>query len=833
MYCLTTNQILLKLQTVNMKTVSFRLTTILLLVFITSLAYSQDLSKKQLKEVLENSTEKELVLFNTSLLLNKSYYHGFLTAEKLLEFNPKNPNYNYRAGYSLMKISDDYSKSIPYLEIAVRSLTNNYDMVSKRENKAPNESLFFMGKAYHLANQLDKAKKFYILFLEKADNTNLLYEDVVLGLKQCSVAKKLVIIHADYEVKNIGSDVNTEFPEYSAAISLDGTSLYFTSRRLYDDSSNVEIKEPGTNMYLEDIYVSFKNEDLQWSSPKKLDFCQPEYNEASVSVSIDERRIYTYKDQKGKGDLYYSNSGLRNFQELETLENNMVNTDAWETHISVAPDGMKKYFVSDREGGFGGRDIYMIKKNEDNQWSDPINLGETVNSSYDEDSPFMSIDNKTMYFSNNGPKSMGGFDIFKTTFSDSNTWSQPENLGYPLNSTSDEIYYTTTADGTKGYFTSFRDLGFGDKDIYEVTNNTVDLEEISVFLGEIVSTDISKMPEDLSFFIKCLDCDEPYEFVMYPRFSDGTFFASLYACKEYEITLRPNSGNEEISKEIIKTGCGDEYKEIYRYIFFESGFERIIDSRRLIDSYSPLAMKHFFSYNKNKINTEKGSLNIFLDSIKSQLNRGRTSMEIEISSSASNVPTSSYKDNNEVALKRAENIKAYLTAYFKSIGISDSIKLIIKKTQVAGPEYDSDYKKEDKYIPYQYVELLTRGINSLDLQGINLTSIDNKIEGEFNDSLSSIIKIVDNEGDYFTSGEINEEDYDFHVIVGVFQKLSFAKGMVKSTKSKGFNAEIIGKRKGLHAVSAGKVSTKAEATKILKRARKEVVQSAWILNLKN
>ncbi|MCE2743343.1 MAG: hypothetical protein LW701_07235 [Fluviicola sp.] len=151
----------------------------------------------------------------------------------------------------------------------------------------------------------------------------------------------------------------------------------------------------------------------------------------------------------------------------------------------MTTDGLNMYFVSDRPGGLGGRDIYRVVKMPDGSWSLPQNLGPNINTSSDEDSPFIASDNKTLYYSSNGPKSMGGFDIFVTIRDEDNVWGDPLNLGYPINSTGDDIFYTTTIDGLKGYMTSFRKNGFGEKDIYEIQNDYVGLNNIAALKGHI------------------------------------------------------------------------------------------------------------------------------------------------------------------------------------------------------------------------------------------------------------------------------------------------------------------------------------------------------------
>jgi tetratricopeptide (TPR) repeat protein/cell division septation protein DedD len=795
-----------------------------------SLVFAQNLTDQQLKHILDTGTEIEIVQLNTQLILNKNFYQASITADKLLTFNGDSPNYNYRKGFAILKTSDNFLKSKSYLKIAVTSINKNFDMMSHKEKSAPIDALFYMGKAYHLSGELDQAIEYYERFITTIDAKNELINMAKVHITQCNVAKEIVNNPVDFEVINVGEKINTTNPEYSPVVSLDGAALYFTSRRLYPDSININIKEPGTNLFLEDVYVAYKDNNNEWGDPVIMDFCKPEFNEATVAVSTDERRIYVYMDETGNGDIYYSNFESSQFQDLKFLEDKDVNTDAWETHITVSPDGKKKYFASDRKGGYGGRDIYMIEKNQDGSWSNPANLGPKINTSHDEDAPFIATDNRTMYFAHNGPKSIGGFDIFKTEINQTGLWSTPENLGYPLNSTSDDIYYTTTVDGLTGYLTSFRAGGFGDKDIYEIKNKHLGVDNIAVLMGEIETIDGTPLPEDIAFTVKCLDCDEPYKFTLFPRISDGTFFASLYTCQEYEVTFHHKNGQEIISREIIKTNCDNAYEEIFRRLVLDVPEMTLFNPRDLIDSYEPLAMKHFFGYNKNTLDPEKGALKAFMDSLNAQLQNGRTAIEIEINASASTVPTRTYSNNEVLVEKRAKGVEQFLLNYFAEKGIADSIKLTVNKVEITGPKYNGDFDNPEKYIPYQYVELTLNGVNSVNNESTLMSSTDgNIVQVEI---VEQKHQFKDEQGDVFTSGDLNSNEYDFHVVIGVFKRIHYAEGMVNSAIKKGYDAQIIGKRNDMHVVSAAHANSKEEASEILKRIRKEVVQSAWILNIK-
>src|SRR5690554_2976113 len=800
---------------------------VLFVLFITTIGYGQNFTDEQLNHILQTGSESEIVQLNTKLVMNNNFYHASLTADKLLSFDKESSNYNYRKGYAILKSSEDYKNAHEFLEVAATKINKNFDMMSAKENKAPIDALFYLARSYHLMERLDEAIDFYQQFSALIQKKSPLFDEANVLIQQCIVAKGLIVNPIDYEVINLGTVINSSNPEYSPVISLDGKTLYFTSRRLHPDSLNINIKEPGTNLYLEDVYVSNKNKAGKWNKPEILDFCKPEYNEATIALSTDGQKLYVYMDETGNGDIYYSNVESEEFHNLKYLKDKGVNTDAWETHFTVSPDGKRKFFVSDRKGGYGGRDIYMTEQNEKGAWSEPKNLGPKINTPYDEDAPFIAIDNKTMYFANNGPKSMGGFDIFKTTIDKNGDWSEPENLGYPLNSTNDDIYYTTTIDGLTGYLTSFRSGGFGMNDIYEVKNKHLGINYISILFGEIETSNKTSIPDDLFFNIKCLDCVEPYAQTFSPN-SKGNFFVTLPSCQEYELIYYHGSDKNEILKETIKTECTESYQEIFRYLVLDVPSMEFISEKELLASYSPLSMKHFFGYNNNVLDTEKGALKVFLDSLSNQIQQGRTSIEIEINASSSTVPTKTFRSNNELSEKRALEIKQLLLNYYSQREMVDSVKITINKTIVAGPEYTGDYEGISKYAPYQYVELKVNGINSLTNDSELISSSDDftlvKKENARN-AKNQQVDIVSNKA-------LKSDGYKYHVIVGVFRKRQFAEGMVKNSISKGFDAKIIGKRNDLDVVSVGSANTIKEANDILRQAREEVIQSAWILNIK-
>ncbi|MDX1652390.1 MAG: hypothetical protein R3277_07860 [Brumimicrobium sp.] len=707
---------------------------LLLIILITaaSTVHGQ-MTDQQLEDFVGNASKKELVEKNTLLLMDGMHSQSIIVANKLLEMEPENSNFNYRKGFALFNIETDFRKAIPYLEKAVKNTSKNYDMFSPNETDASVDSYFYLGRCYHLASDITKARQHYQEFKNKVGTQSELIPKADLKLIQLNVAEEFIKYPKNYQMINLGEVINTSAPEYAPVISLDGRALYFTSRRLRSDSSNTDIVEPSTRMYLEDIYVSYREKMGNWEQPQLLDFCLPERNEATVAVSTDERFIYVYKDDAGNGDIFYSEFEDSRFKDLQSLDIPEVNTDAWEPHLTVSPDGRIKFFSSDREGGYGGRDIYRVIKLPNGNWSEPQNLGPTINTPYDEDSPFISVDNKTLYFSHNGEKSMGGFDVFVSVMNEEMVWSDPINLGVPLNSMGDDIYYTTTADGLTGYLSSFRPDGRGEKDIYEIKNDYLGLENVAILTGKIETTTGEPVPDDVAFTLTCLNCGDNSQRIIYPRVGDGGFFATLQPCRSYEMIFHHNNGETEFHRETFETGCELGFEEVVKTILLDLPTMSVID-KDTIDTeeyvYNPMVLKHIFAYNNAKLSTEKGSLRELLDEMIAQAKNGRESFTITVNASASKVPTKTFKNNMSLAEARAENLVAQLKAFIDSNEtLKGKVNVQTDKIGVNGPAYQSGtYTNIDKYAPYQYVEVKVNGDNGENIDTKKIESKDAELK---------------------------------------------------------------------------------------------------------
>ncbi|MBL7893212.1 MAG: OmpA family protein [Bacteroidia bacterium] len=369
-------------------------------------------------------------------------------------FNPNNAMLNFKIGKSYFNTSFK-TRALPYLEKALK-LDPNVDP----------QIHYLFGRAYHLNLEWDKAIGEYNKFLSilKGDELELLGDDVKKKIQECNNGKELVKHPVRVFIDNVGPEVNTKYPEYGAVISADESVMIFTSRR--DNTTGGEI-DPGLNEYFEDIYLSSKK-DGKWSVAVNIG---PPINtkghDATAGLSPDGQTLYVYIDNGGDGNIYECNLKGSVWTKPDKM-NKYIDTDAHESTASLSFDERSLYFVSNRKGGLGDRDIYISRKDEKNRWAKPLNIGVPINTQYGEEGVFIHPDGKTMYFSSQGHNSMGGYDIFKSTLVNG-IWTEPENLGYPINTADDDVFFAISASGKHGYYSSFNASGYGEKDIYMIT----------------------------------------------------------------------------------------------------------------------------------------------------------------------------------------------------------------------------------------------------------------------------------------------------------------------------------------------------------------------------
>jgi outer membrane protein OmpA-like peptidoglycan-associated protein/tetratricopeptide (TPR) repeat protein len=376
---------------------------------------------------------------------------------KAQNFNPDNADLNYKIGFCLLNTPAGKSAALPYF--------------IKANNLKPDvgaDLQYLLGRGYQLDMQWEKAIVCYknylpVLRLKESDN-KVRIEDVNKKIQECIVGADLVKKPERVFIDNLQCVVNSKFPDYGPLISADENTMIFTSRK--DNTTGGKMDESGG--YFEDLYQSFYNNNT-WSAPVNMGRpINTEDHDATAGLSPDGQTLYIYKSGKTDGgDIYECHQDGAMWTKPERMNKN-INTSYHESTVSLSYDGKRLYFVSDKPGGLGNRDIYFCDRDAKGKWGPPVNVGPPINTMYAEEGVFIHPDGKTMYFSSEGHSTMGGFDIFKSTLVDGK-WTEPVNLGYPINNPDDDVFFVISGSGKHGYYASLKGDGCGEKDIYKIT----------------------------------------------------------------------------------------------------------------------------------------------------------------------------------------------------------------------------------------------------------------------------------------------------------------------------------------------------------------------------
>ncbi len=402
--------------------------------------------------LFSQTKENDKSLFDDALFFYtiEDYKEAAFLFEKLLITHPENANFNFYAGMSFLNVNGQEKKAIPYLEKAVSLTALKTKQRDFNERRAPHHARFYLGNAYRIDNQLDKALNAYFSFqnlknFEKHYNLRILENEI----KACSRAKIIQDSPLNLKIHNPGSPVNTSTNDYNPVLSADEqTIVYITSQRFY-----------------EAIMYSQKSDD-NWKPPVNITSqIGSDGDMFPAFLSKDGTELYLVRKTRSGGDIYVSKLQGTLWSKAEPV--NSINTRWNESHASLSHDGKFLYFTSDRRGGFGGLDIYISEKQGDGEWGPAINIGNSINSDADEDTPFLSADGNILFFSSSGHFNMGGFDIFFSRKTPDGNWGEVKNIGYPINTTNDDLFYFPSGNDLNGYIAKYDDeAGMGQEDIF-------------------------------------------------------------------------------------------------------------------------------------------------------------------------------------------------------------------------------------------------------------------------------------------------------------------------------------------------------------------------------
>lgn len=404
-------------------------------------------------------TEKDSMLKAQLFFQEESYLLALPIFDKLTQNHPNELYLKYVTGIAGLYRSDMHEKSLDYL----------LEVYSK--NKKASDIRFDLARAYHFNYKFDEALVMLHEYLTNKKRSEKERKDGEQLIEYCNNAKIFFASPADAKIQNMGDLMNTVGSEYVPVISSDESVMIFT----YTGDQSIGGLQNGYNqpdsfgIYYEDVFISHK-ENGNWVTPSSIGTnINTNVNDAAIAISNNGQKLFVFKDDSyDGGDIYISSLDSLNWSAPEKIKGE-INSAAWEGSASISSDEKTIYFSSERPGGFGGRDIYQANLLRNGAWGNIKNLGITVNTSRDDDAPFIHPDGRTLIYSSQGLNSMGSYDIFSSTFNPTDSsWSTPKNLGYPINTPDDDRYFVLSTDGKRGYYASGKTGGFGLHDIYMV-----------------------------------------------------------------------------------------------------------------------------------------------------------------------------------------------------------------------------------------------------------------------------------------------------------------------------------------------------------------------------
>lgn len=650
--------------------------------------------KEGFDEAVKNIKEGDYHFFDggeADLKLALSYYL------KAQEFNPYSSILNFKIGVCYL-YSNQKFKSLEYLQFAYK-VNPEVD---------PNIN-FYLAQAYQLRGEFETAIEYYNKQKDLIDSKDDMQRIFInKKIRECRNGMEMVANPVRVWIDNLGDSVNTEYSEYSPVISADNRVLFYTARR--PDSYGGEKDQQG--IFFEDIYSSSREFGEDWESAENVGTpVNSKSHDATVGLAPDGKSLLIYKGLSGKnGDIFITRELEDGTWEEPTSIGENINTKYHESSASLSFDEKVLFFDSDQPGGFGQHDIYVSYWDEEKgEWGKPQNLGENINTQYEEKGVFIHPDGKTLYFSSDGHDNMGGLDIFKTTFDpETGQWSDPVNLGYPINTPDDDVYFVVTGDERYAYYSSYREDGYGEKDIYKITflgdkKNPI-IADADLIVGNFDEAlnqplfDIFEKPDYLILKgnitdgisnqgivaeIDIVDAETNEKITSIKSNPDGTYSVQLDPNKNYAITV---SGKPyTIASKILNTTKKD------------AGITKTID----FQLYKPTANASFtlkniyFDFDESKL---RHSSVLELDKLV-QIMKDHPTMVIELGGHTDRRGSDEY--NMILSKKRAEVAKAYLV----SKGI-DASRIQTKgygesQPEISGEEINNMRTKKEKEAAHQ------------------------------------------------------------------------------------------------------------------------------------
>jgi len=491
------------------------------------------------------STRKDLQTGNK--LFNQENYRASIPYyERVLAKDPNNATALFRAGVAYL--SFDKEKASDYVYKA-----------QKIKPKVSKDVEYWLGRVDHLNYNFDEAITHYQAYnatLKKRNDTRR--EEVAQLIQHSKNAKILFNSPKDIFVKNLGPTVNTQYAEHSPVISSDDKTLIFTTRANPADIPGLDSRNRGKTAadgeYYEGIVETHRIDADNWEKPRSLSAAlNSKGHDASDQLFDNDTKLLMYRDDEN-GDVFVASKQAGGDWGAPTKLNSNINSKAYEGDAYITPDGLTLYFATAKYSEDGNLDLYYSTRTAGGDWGPAKSLGSTINTKYDEDSPYISRDGKTLFFSSRGHNTMGDYDIFQSKYdSIGRKWGRPENMGYPINTPDADSYYRLAPDGTYAYLSSYRIGGYGEKDIYTISY----IKNINVKGTVFSKRDSTQAIPGVELVFNGTQADKTAISFRDVTKEDGTYGVKVLSARTYQVAVNKDGKNIETQEFAVPISTND------------------------------------------------------------------------------------------------------------------------------------------------------------------------------------------------------------------------------------------------------------------------------------
>lgn len=689
-----------------------------------------------LREPLTPNTpsKSELYLEANRLIIEENWSEADELLILLLEEDPDNRNLAYKRTLCLGSMKGRLSEAAQWASFSVSGgFARRYNAFDPEESSPPEEALELALTVLQLSGHFSEAKAVASRMVNRFGKRDPRYIRAVKAMAECDFASACEANPTSMTLTPLAS-INSPAADFAPVVSPDGKTLYFTSYRNSNQRGRLEGQ----------IFRSLKTE-TGWSRPISLALGTPGRDVTTVGFLGNGESLLAYQSYRNEGGIWALSQDEAGGWSMEEKLGFPIDSRHWETSMTERFDGAERIFVSNRPGGQGGRDLYRTVKLPDGSWSEPLNLGAWLNTEGDEESPVLSADGQQLVFSSNGHPGMGGFDLYRCRRLSNGSWSEPEHMGHPLNTSGDEVMLSLDLSGQTGYLSSSR-AGGDDLDIYRLALNEVSEEPLVMMIGEIDGWESGDVVE-----VRSVD-DGPAVFRVFRARESGAYVAALPPCRSYSLTwvrqgqplaqgtervpcdadLKSMMSLQDLTPNLERDGLESQAEEsealagqaastddrsakaatepegVKDPVDVAEEASSVPEPAEAMVEFSAMEQTIDFGYGQYMSSAEREEVSAVAKEIRSRRALGDVPV-IEIEGSASYVPVKNkhaFDTNEQLARLRAEGARDAILQALAAQGLEVGIDFqVVLDWSVAGPDYEGDaVSGKTKYRRHQYAK---------------------------------------------------------------------------------------------------------------------------------